>query len=32
MYNHSLNRTLHRLPLFGLEKPSPNTANLFRAG
>ena len=30
--NPSLNRTLHSLPAFGLKKPSPNTANLFRAG
>ena len=30
--NHSLNRTLHSLPSFGLKKPSPNTVNLFRAG
>ena len=30
--NPSLNRTLHSLPIFGLQKPSPNTANLFRAG
>ena len=30
--NHSLNRTLHSLPAFGLKKPSPNAANLFRAG
>ena len=30
--NHSLNRTLHRLSAFGLQKPSPNPANLFRAG
>ena len=30
--NHSLNRTLHSLSAFGLKKPSPNPANLFRAG
>ena len=30
--NHSLNRTLHSLPAFGLQKPSPNPVNLFRAG
>ena len=30
--NHSLNRTLHSLPAFGLKKPSPNPVNLFRAG
>ena len=30
--NHSLNRTLHSLSAFGLKKPSPNAANLFRAG
>ena len=32
MANPSLNRTLHSLPIFGLKEPSPNTANLFRAG
>ena len=30
--NHSLNRTLHSLPAFGLQKPSSNPVNLFRAG
>ena len=30
--NPSVNRTLHSLPVFGLENPSPNTVNLFRAG
>ena len=30
--NPSLNRTLHSLSAFGLQKPSPNAANLFRAG
>ena len=30
--NHSLNRTLHSLPAFGLQKPSPNPVKLFRAG
>ena len=30
--NPSVNRTLHSLPPFGLENPSPNAANLFRAG
>ena len=30
--NPSVNRTLHSLPAFGLENPSPNTVNLFRAG
>jgi len=30
--NRALNRTLHSLPVFGLQNPSPNTVNLFRAG
>ena len=30
--NRALNRTLHSLPPFGLQKPSPNTVSLFRAG
>ena len=30
--NRSFNRTLHGLPAFGLNKPSPNAVNPFRAG
>lgn len=30
--NPSVNRTFHSLPPFGLQNPSPNAVNLFRAG